>query len=111
MTEPNITEERWFHDPFGWYKEEGRPQIYGVQLTDNVALDFMEGLTDMYEGFERRQYDKAMHDARVLATLLIASAMGVGQDTIEELLSEEFATIDVDAAFKDLVEDIAEENK
>ena len=101
----NVKNEPWYADPFGWYEKENRPELLGVQLTDNVALDFLQGLHDIYLSFKDKHYDKAVKDTEVLAKLLIASAYDLGQEVIEELLAEEFDDIDIDKAFQEMVEE------
>lgn len=91
-----ITEEKWYSDPFGWYEEKQFPEIYGVQMTKTIALDFLAGLYDIYLSFKKNNYEHAIKNAEILATLLIASAHNVGNEVIEELLTEEFSNIDFD---------------
>lgn len=104
----DIKKEQWYKDPFGWYVSHGKPEVYGVQMTPKVALDFLQGLYDIYESLKKHDKEHAMRETEILATLLIASAFDVGHEVIEELLIEEFEEIDVDEAFAKLVE---EENK
>lgn len=105
QSKPSIKEQPWFHDPFTWYREASNPPMYGVQLSKNVALDFMVGLCDMYDAFIRNDKKQAMHDARVLAVLLIASAFEYGEEAVEELLTEEFSQVDIDDAVAKLIEE------
>jgi hypothetical protein len=107
--QPSIKDQVWYHDPFTWYKNAENPPMYGIQLGKNVALDFMVGLCDMYEAFERNDRKQAMHDARVLAVLLIASALEYGEEAVQELLSEEMESIDIDDAFAKLLEEESSE--
>lgn len=92
----DVRQEEWYKHPFEWYEKANKPELYGVKLTEVVALDFLQGLYDIYQSFKINNREKAMHDAEVLATLLIASSFNVGQEVIEELLSDEFDTLDVD---------------
>lgn len=105
----SIKDQVWYHDPFTWYKNAENPPMYGIQLGKNVALDFMVGLCDMYEAFERNDRKQAMHDARVLAVLLIASALEYGEEAMQELLSEEMESIDIDDAFAKLLKEESSE--
>jgi hypothetical protein len=100
----DVTKERWYNDPFGWYEEQGHPEIYGVRMNENVALDFLAGLHDIYISFKKHGADKAIRNAEVLATLLIASAKNVGSEVMDELLAKEFNDIDFDKAMSDLLE-------
>lgn len=102
----NVKEELWYKDPFGWYEQNNKPEIYGVQMTENVALDFLHGLNDIYISLKANEKEQAARDAEILATLLIASAMRVGQEVIEELLSEEFDSLDIDKEVMKLTEEL-----
>ena len=99
----DVRQEEWYKHPFEWYEKMNKPELYGVRLTEVVALDFMQGLYDIYQSFKTGNKQKAMHDAEVLATLLIASSLNVGEEVVQELLSDEFNTIDVDDAVERLM--------
>jgi hypothetical protein len=101
----DIKDEPWFNDPFGWYERENYPEIVGIQLTDKVGLDFLQGLYQIYQLLKRNQREDAMKDAVTLAVLLLASAYDYGQQAIDELVEQEFAEIDIDAAFKEMTEE------
>ena len=100
----HVTEERWYRDPFGWYEEQNHPELYGIQMTNTVALDFLAGLYDIYTSFKKHNVEKAIRHSEILATLLIASATNVGSEVIEELISEEFNEMDFDKAISNLIE-------
>ncbi len=76
----------------------------GVILTDTVVLDFLQGLYDIYQDFMADNIESAKRNAEVLAKLLIAGALDVGQEVLEELLAEEFDQFDIDSAFKELID-------
>jgi hypothetical protein len=101
----SIKDEPWFKEPFKWYEIEGKPEIVGIQLTETVALDFMQGLYDIYKLLLRNNREQAVADTETLAVLLLASAYDYGQQVIEELITEEFSNTDLDAAFAKLVEE------
>lgn len=101
----NIKDEPWFSDPFGWYEQENYPEIVGIQLTDKIALDFLQGLYQIYQLLKRNQRSEAIKDAETLAVLLLASAYDYGQEAMDELVEQEFADIDIDAAFAEMIEE------
>ena len=101
----NIKDEPWFSDPFGWYEQENYPEIVGIQLTDKIALDFLQGLYQIYQLLKRNQRTEAIKDAETLAVLLLASAYDYGQEAMDELVEQEFADIDIDAAFAEMIEE------
>lgn len=76
----------------------------GVILTDTVVLDFLQGLYDIYQDFIKDNIESAKRNAEILAKLLIAGALDVGQEVLEELLAEEFDQFDIDSAFKELID-------
>jgi DNA polymerase III epsilon subunit-like protein len=100
----DVKKEKWYDDPFGWYLEQNQPEIYGLQLTKNIALDFLAGLYDIYESFKRNNVQGAIHDTEILATLLIAAAHNVGEEVINEIMSDQFNSMDFDKAINDLIE-------
>jgi hypothetical protein len=100
-----IKDEPWFDDPFAWYERENYPEVVGIQLTEKVAVDFLQGLYQLYQLLKRNQRDRAMKDAKTLAILLLASAYDYGQEAIDDLIEQEFAEIDIDAAFKEMTEE------
>lgn len=100
----NVTEEQWYKDPFGWYEKKQYPEIYGVQMTKTIALDFLAGLYDVYLAFQKKKYDHAVANIELLATLLIASAHNAGDEVINELLSREFSNMDFDAEIAKFIE-------
>lgn len=79
--------------------------MLGVELSSNIALDFLQGLYDIYVDLRDNKRDEALNNLRVLAILLIAGSLDVGQEVIGELLSEEFANFDIDKAFQDLIKE------
>jgi hypothetical protein len=101
----SIKDEPWFDDPFAWYERENYPEVVGIQLTEKVAVDFLQGLYQLYQLLKRNQRDRAMKDAKTLAILLLASAYDYGQEAIDDLIEQEFAEIDIDAAFKEMTEE------
>jgi hypothetical protein len=101
----SIKDEPWFNDPFEWYEKENYPEIVGIQLTEKVAVDFLQGLYQLYQLLKRNQREQAMKDAKTLAILLLASAYDYGQEAIDDLVEKEFADIDIDAAFKEMTEE------
>lgn len=101
----NIKDEPWFNDPFKWYENEGYPEIIGIQLNDNVALDFLQALYQIYKLLERNQRNHAIEDAKKLAVLLLAGAFNYADQAIDELIQQEFAETDIDAAFAEMIEE------
>jgi hypothetical protein len=101
----SIKDEPWFNDPFNWYEEQGRPEIVGIKVTDNVALDFLQALYQIYKRLEHNDNKKAMEDAKQLAILLLASAFDYAEEAIDELIIHEVASTDIDAAFAEMIEE------
>jgi len=100
-----IKEEPWFEHPFDWYEKENYPEIIGIQLTEGVALDFLQALYQIYKLLERNDNKKAMADAEELAILLLASAFNYAEEAMDELVIKEVGTMDIDAAFAEMVEE------
>lgn len=101
----SIKDEPWFSDPFKWYEQEGYPEIVGIKVTDNVALDFLQALYQIYKLLERNERTKAMEDAKQLAILLLASAFDYAEQAIDELIIKEIGETDIDAAFAEMIEE------
>jgi len=101
----SIKDEPWFSDPFDWYEREGYPEIVGIAVTDKVALDFLQALYQIYKRLERNDRTRAMEDAKQLAILLLASAFDYAEEAIDELIVQEVAAVDIDAAFAEMVEE------
>jgi hypothetical protein len=101
----SIRDEPWFNDPFDWYEREGYPEIVGIAVTDKVALDFLQALYQIYKRLERNDRIKAMEDAKQLAILLLASAFNYAEEAIDELIVQEVAATDIDAAFAEMIEE------
>lgn len=76
----------------------------GVILTDTIVLDFLQGLYDIHKDFVANNIESAKRNAEVLAKLLIAGALELGEEVLEELLAEEFQEYDIDEAFKILLD-------
>jgi hypothetical protein len=100
-----IKEEPWFEHPFDWYEKENYPEIVGIQLTEGVALDFLQALYQIYKLLERNENKKAMEDAEELAVLLLASAFNYAEEAMDELVIKEVGSMDIDAAFAEMVEE------
>jgi hypothetical protein len=100
-----IKEEPWFEHPFDWYEKENYPEIVGIQLTEGVALDFLQALYQIYKLLERNDNKKAMADAEELAVLLLASAFNYAEEAMDELVIKEVRSMDIDAAFAEMVEE------
>ena len=100
-----IKEEPWFEHPFDWYEKENYPEIVGIQLTEDVALDFLQALYQIYKLLERNDNKKAMADAEELAVLLLASAFNYAEEAMDELVIKEVGSMDIDAAFAEMVEE------
>ena len=100
-----IKEEPWFEHPFDWYEKENYPEIVGIQLTEGVALDFLQALYQIYKLLERNDNKKAMADAEELAVLLLASAFNYAEEAMDELVIKEVGSMDIDAAFAEMVEE------
>lgn len=100
-----IKEEPWFEHPFDWYEKENYPEIVGIQLTEGVALDFLQALYQIYKLLERNDNKKAMTDAEELAVLLLASAFNYAEEAMDELVIKEVGSMDIDAAFAEMVEE------
>lgn len=79
--------------------------MLGVELSSHIALDFLQGLYDIYVDLRDNKHNEALNNLRILAILLIAGSLDVGQEVIGELLSEEFANFDIDKAFQDLIKE------
>lgn len=88
MTNKNITEEQWFHDPFTWYEETTTQQVVSLKISDTAALDVLQGLYDVYINLQKTNYAQAIEDLEVMATIIIGYTQGCGQEVIEELLVE-----------------------
>ena len=101
----NIKEEPWFEHPFDWYEKENYPEIVGIQVTEGIALDFLQALYQIYKLLESNNRKKAMEDTEQLAVLLLASAFDYAQEAIDELIIKEVGTMDIDAAFAEMVEE------
>jgi hypothetical protein len=101
----SIKDEPWFNDPFNWYEQEGYPEIVGIQVSDRMALDFLQALYQIYKLLERNQRDHAIEDAKKLAVLLLAAAFDYAEEAIDELIQQEFADTDIDAAFAEMVKE------
>ena len=101
----SIKEEPWFEHPFDWYEKENYPEIVGIQLTEGVALDFLQALYQIYKLLERNDNKRAMADAEELAILLLASAFNYAEEAMDELVIKEVGTMDIDAAFAEMVEE------
>jgi hypothetical protein len=101
----SIKDEPWFSDPFDWYEREGYPEIIGIQVTDKVALDFLQALYQIYKLLERNDRTKAMEDAKQLAILLLAGAFDYAEEAIDELIAKEMTEVDLDAAFAEMIEE------
>lgn len=93
---PSIKEQEWYSDPFGWYVRNDRPEMMGIKMTDVVALDLLQGLYDVFKSLDAKRYGQAKKDACVLATLVIASCTGYGEEAVEELMVDEFNKKDID---------------
>ena len=102
--ETDIKEQEWYNDPFGWYEKHNKPEMLGLKLNDHVALDFLQGLYDIYQSFKRSNKSKAIKDIKILATLVIASCTGYGDDAVQELLVDEFNSQDIDAELNKILE-------
>jgi hypothetical protein len=100
-----IKEEPWFEHPFDWYEKENYPEIVGIQITEGVALDFLQALYQIYKLLERNDNKKAMADAEELAVLLLASAFNYAEEAMDELVIKEVGSMDIDAAFAEMVEE------
>jgi len=101
----SIKNEPWFSDPFKWYEDQGHPEIIGIQVTDKVALDFLQALYQIYKLLERNDRTKAMEDAKQLAILLLAGAFDYAEEAIDELITKEMTEVDLDAAFAEMIEE------
>lgn len=101
----SIKEEPWFSKPFEWYEKENYPEIVGIQVTDKIALDFLQALYQIYKLLERNDRTKAMEDAEQLAILLLASAFDYAEEAIDELITKEMTSIDIDAALAEMIEE------
>jgi hypothetical protein len=99
-----IKEQEWYHDPFGWYVKHDRPEMMGVKLTNKVALDFLQGLYDVWKRLEANNLNGAKKDLSVLATLVIASCTGFGEEAVEELLVDELYSKNMDEEINKLLE-------
>jgi hypothetical protein len=88
MTDINIIEEQWFHDPFTWYEETTEQQVVSLKISDTAALDILQGLYDVYINLQKTNYAEAMEDLEVMATIIIGYTKGCAQEVIEELLVE-----------------------
>lgn len=98
-----IQDEPWFNEPFQWYEEQDYPEIVGVQLTDSIAVDFLQGLYTIYERLVAHENKKAIEDTKQLAVLMLASAFDYGQEAIDQLVQDEFNDIDLDDEFAKMV--------
>lgn len=101
----SIKDEPWFIDPFNWYEQEGYPEIVGIAVSDKIALDFLQALYQIYKRLEHNDRKKAMEDAKQLAVLLLATAFDYAEEAIDELIQQEFAETDIDAAFAEMVDE------
>jgi hypothetical protein len=82
----DILKEEWYQHPFEWYESTEDKYVVSLQMSDNKALDILAGLYDIYSAFKRNDNKTAIIDLETLAVLLIAHAMGLGEEAIEELM-------------------------
>ena len=101
----NIKDEPWYNDPFAWYEQENHPEIVGIKATEEVGLDFLQALYQIYKRLEQNQKKEAMEDAKQLAILLLAAAFNYGEEAIDELIIHEVARTDIDAAFQEMLKE------
>jgi len=102
---PNgIKEQEWYYDPFGWYVRHDQPEMMGIKLTNKVALDFLQGLYDIWLRLEDKKLEQAKKNICVLATLVIASCTGFGQEAVEELLVDELYSKNIDDELNKILE-------
>lgn len=99
-----IKEQEWYNDPFGWYLKQDKPEMMGVQLTNKVALDVLQGLYDIYQRLLNKNVKGAKRDLEILATLIIASCTGYGDEAVEELLVDELYSRNIDEELNKIME-------
>ena len=99
-----IKEQEWYKDPFGWYVKHDRPEMIGGKLTNRVALDMLQGLYDVHRRLVAKNLNGAKRDLEVLATLVIASCSGFGEEAVEELLVDELYSRNIDEELNKLLE-------
>jgi hypothetical protein len=86
-----------------WDYIKDNPLILGLPLSDNKGLDLLSAMRDVY-----LEMDKDIYKAKVLltllATVLVASAQGDGEEVIEEVLVQD-AMFDLDKELKVILDE------
>ncbi len=85
-----------------WDYIKDNPLILGLPISDNKGLDLLSAMRDIY-----LEIDKDNTKARVLltllATVLVASAQGDGEEVIEEVLVQD-AMFNLDKELKGVLD-------
>jgi len=71
-----------------WEYIKNHPRILGLPVSDKQGLDLLNALRDVAEMIHKDQ-DMAHKMLTMIATVVVAAAMGSGNETIEELLVAE----------------------
>ncbi len=86
-----------------WDYIKDNPLILGLPISDNKGLDLLSAMRDIY-----LEIDKDNTKARVLltllATVLVASAQGDGEEVIEEVLVQD-AMFNLDKELKGVLDE------
>ena len=80
-----------------WEFIKDNPRILGLPVSDKQGLDLLNALRDVSEMIHK-DADMAHKMLTMIATVIVAAAMGSGNETIEELLvAEAMHKFDVEA--------------
>jgi len=79
------------------------PLILGLPISDNKGLDLLTAMRDVYVEMDKDVY-KAKVLLTLLATVLVASAQGDGEEVIEEVLVQD-AMFNLDKELKGVLDE------
>lgn len=86
-----------------WDYIQENPLILGLPLSNSKGLDLLSAMRDVY-----LEMDKDIHKAKVLltllATVLVATAQGDGDEVIEEVLVQD-AMFNIDKEIKGVLDE------
>ena len=86
-----------------WDYIRDNPLILGLPLSNNKGLDLLTAMRDVYVEMDKDVY-KAKVLLTLLATVLVASAQGDGEEVIEEVLVQD-AMFNLDKELKGVLDE------
>jgi hypothetical protein len=95
----------WLDHPFDWWVKNEEPALAIFPLTEKSGINLMAALHDIYVSIFEHDNKKALMDAEILASSIIAKSIGEVDILLEKVAEASVSNINFDDELMKMIEE------